>query len=374
MREVRRIDVQQLKNQRYQLEQMLAIELVAIFDRDESLIGPIRQMVKYALHQLKQMPEAPLMAAIGAEDKLTIWKNRGLSMRKIVDQVDGLSAAECSDIIRIYGAAVEELAKAGGGGAQLDTLKKQYRPALMKDFQDKDMLWDTSRYRVRGKEQTQIPEWHHHWQEDSYVHGIDFKQAGRSIEPGSSILSWSTVRKIDNAFGLPVGADISGTTADSLFFTERFARRCKIRYDPIYQLLPMATLVSARHHALLEVALTMTLNKVIAYGIGFYSSLYPAGDIENLYQHPARGKIKSMLCKYEKHDFNNHMLVYFDPEKRGMEEIQGGYLFDNEGERTQFKELATTGKEFMWRFVTFPPEPTKVRIKRMMGHYGLTAP
>ncbi len=374
MQELRRVDVQTLKNQRFQLEQMLAIELVDTFNREASLIGPLRQMVRHALDQLSQMPEKPLMQAIGAEDKLTIWEKRGLSLRNIVTHADSLSAAECSDIIRLYGAAVEELGKAGGGGGQLDTLKKTYRPGPMRDFQGKDMIWDTDRYRVRGKKQVQIPEWQHLWEEKSHVHGIDFKQAGKGVERGSSILSWSTVRKIDNAFGLPVGADISGTTADSLFFVERFARRCGIRYDPIYQLLALATLVSARHHALLEVALTMTLNKVITYSVGFYSTLYPAGDIDHLYQHPARGKIKGILNQYEKHDFNKHILVYFDPNKKGREEIHGGYLFDNGGEIAKFRDLATTDKDFMWRFVTVPPEPTKVRIKRMMGHYGLAAP
>lgn len=118
----------------------------------------------------------------------------------------------------------------------------------------------------------------------------------------------------------------------------------------------------------------MTLNKIITYSIGFYSSLYPAGNIENVYQHPARGKIKNILNKYETHGFNDHILVYFDPEKKGMEEIHGGYLFDNESEIGQFKKLATTGKDFMFLFVTFPPEPTKLRIKWMIGHYGLNAP
>lgn len=234
MRELRRIDVQTFKNKRFQLEQMLAIELVAAFDKEASLLGPLKQMVSHALGQLSQMPAEQLQNTINAEDKLTIWEKRGLSLEQIVNHTSRLSAAECSDIIRLYSAAVEELGKAEVGGKQLDTLKKQYRPNPMKDFQDKDMIWDTQRYRVRGKKQTQIPEWHSLWQNESCVHGIDFKQAGKGVESGSSILSWSTVRKIDNAFGLPVGADISGTTADSLFFIERFARRCKIRYDPIY--------------------------------------------------------------------------------------------------------------------------------------------
>jgi len=372
MRELRRIDVQALKNQRFQLEQMLAIELVATFDKEDSLIVPLRKMAKRALDDMNNMQESVVLDACKDENLLYIWQTRG-SLTHIGNEWQSLKAGECSDIIRLYGAVVEKLGKAGGGGAQLDTLKKTYRPAPMKDFQGKDMIWDTDRYRVRGKKQVQIPQWQQLWQEKAHVHGIDFKQAGKGVEEGSSILSWSTVRKIDNAFGLPIGADISGTTADSLFFIERFARRCGIEYDPIYQLLALATLVSARHHALLEVALTMTLNKVVTYSIGFYSSLYPAGDINHVYQHPARGKIKGVLNQYEKHDFNKHILVYFDPTKKGSEEILGGYLFD-EGEIERFKELAVTGKDFIWRFVTFPPDPTKVRIKRMMGHYGLIAP
>ena len=355
------LDIPGLVDKRYKLEQNLALDLIAEFDKESNgLIGPLRQMAKRALDDMQQAPQDKIDKACYAENLLYIWETRG-SLQDVTNQWQSLGAQECSDVIRLYGAAVEEL------GGQLNTLKETYRPGG-------DPIWKDGRIRSKPGPGA-IPDEHTNWQIPAVVHGIDFKQAGamkmktniplppreqgqqRFFTPTMT----STVKKIDKAFGLPVGADISGTTTDSIFFIERLARRCNIPYDPLYQLLALATLVAARHHAVIESALSLTLNKIITYKIGFYNSLLPSDS-----KHQAKAAISSVLSEHENHDWNVHILVYFDQPER----VVGGYQFEG-GEINRFKELATTSQDFMWLFNTMPPYPTKVRIERLMQMKGL---
>ncbi len=392
MKELNEQQITACVDKRFKLEQNLALDLLAEFDKEgNGLIGPLRQMAGKALEDLlsQKIPiqdlasalkssfrrKAGVWSAIGDEKLLSIWQQNGwdggiadrhkpdVALQQLQQKAHSLTASQCSDVIRLYGAVAEKWgASPGLTGGQLDTLKGQYRPGGK-------MVWGPHA-RARAKPAPgAIPAEHKQWQMPAAVHGIDFKQAGKEqIKeklPGQQrsikVTVFSTVKKIDNAFGLPLGADISGTTADSIFFIERFARRCGIKYDPIYQLLALATLVAARHHALLEVALTMTLNKIITYSIGFYSTLLPAGST-----HPAKGAIDNVFKEHENHDWNDHILAYFDQHQKRV----GGYLFEG-GEIDRFKKLATTGPDFMWLFTTMPPFPTKGRIRMMMGSKGL---
>ena len=392
MRDLNEQQISDCVDRRFKLEQNLALDLLAEFDNESNgLIGPLRQMAGKALEDLlsENIPiqdfataleslaarRGGVWSAMGDEKLLSIWQQNGwqggianrhkpnIALQQLQGKAQHLTASQCSDIIRLYGAVAEKWGAAPGlTGGQLDTLKERYRPGGK-------MVWG-AHARVRAKPaQGAIPGEHKQWQMPAAVHGIDFKQAGKGqvkeMLPDQrrsiNVTVFSTVKKVDNAFGLPLGADISGTTADSMFFVERFARRCRIKYDPIYQLLALATLVAARHHALLEVALTMTLNKIITYSIGFYSTLLPPGST-----HTARAAIDGVFKEHERHDWNEHILAYFDQHHRRV----GGYLFEG-GEIDRFKKLATTGPDFMWLFTTMPPFPTKGRIRMMMGSKGL---
>jgi hypothetical protein len=364
-----------LVDKRFKLEQNLAFDLVAEFDRESNgLIGPLKQMAKRALDDMHQEPQDVIDKACYDENLLTIWGTRG-TLQEITNQWQSLTAQECSDVIRLYGAAVEKRTEhqrengsiGANQKAQLHTLKQQYRPGG-------NPIWEDGRIRKKPGP-GEIPAWHEQWQMPGVAHGIDIRQAAAMEkrtniplpprEPGQQRFftptMTSTVKKIDKAFGLPVGADISGTTGDSIFFIERLARLCNIPYDPLYQLLALATLVAARHHAVLESALTLTLNNIITYKIGFYKSLLPSDS-----RHQAKSAIDSVLSEHDNHDWNAHILVYFDQPER----VVGGYLFFG-GEIDGFKKLATTSQDFMWLFSTMPPYPTKVRIDRLMRMKGL---
>jgi len=110
--------------------------------------------------------------------------------------------------------------------------------------------------------------------------------AGRQLK---KVAGNSNVLKLDRLFGLSELCDISGTTADSTAAMELWSPTEKVNvvhkgkqysYDApslgtSYHLLPLATMPSGAHHSILEVALTLSLNDIMSYRIGFYHTLLP---------------------------------------------------------------------------------------------------
>jgi len=172
--------------------------------------------------------------------------------------------------------------------------------------------------------------------------GIDLKQATGK----------STVRKIEDLFGLPVGADISGTTADQVYFINRFCERCEIQFDPIFYVFPLASLVRPRHHSLVEVALTLSSVDIINYHVGFYSTLLPENS-----KHASAARIGNVFKKWENHQWNNSILVYFKKDNR----IDGGWHFGAPTSDKSYRRLSGVCDHFsdfvnLWK----PPDYTQV--------------
>lgn len=158
------------------------------------------------------------------------------------------------------------------------------------------------------------------------------------------LLPGSTVRKVDIAFGLPEGADASGTTADSILVVNRvksFAEAYKalgadlFKSVPEYllQLLPLVTMVSKGHHTLFESALTLTFHNYINYIIGFYDSLLP--DASRLGGVDV-GRIETALSKATHHKDNAHLLAYYDE----VGSVYEGCVFTTDTELDNFKSFA----------------------------------
>jgi len=174
----------------------------------------------------------------------------------------------------------------------------------------------------RGLRAWQVPDLHPPKRQGKMSQrGIDIKQATGK----------STVRKIEDLFGLPVGADISGTTADQIYFINRFCERCSIQFDPIFYAFPVASLVRPRHHSLVEVGLTLSSVNIINYHIGFYSTLLSENST-----HPSAGKIGNVFKKWENHQWNNNILVYFKKDDR----IDGGWHFGAPTSDPSYRRLA----------------------------------
>jgi hypothetical protein len=173
----------------------------------------------------------------------------------------------------------------------------------------------------------------------------------------------STVGKIDRTFGLPFGADISGTTTDNLYFLTGWADISK--GDPIVMMLPLAAIVGEYHHSLLEVAAAMSLRKVISYSIGFYTTLLPSlpQGIAPLRQ---RSNVITLLQRLENDKRNQRILLHYDKNQK----IAGCFIAEDE-ELEQFKKLATIDIRLWPKFNSFPPYPGEDKVMELLAEAGL---
>jgi len=106
--------------------------------------------------------------------------------------------------------------------------------------------------------------------------------------------TWDRMYLISQLYGLPPGATISGTTTDHMFTLFHVLGTAETdksklgkqfiedvyKYMPFIILLPGVQMVRQYHHALVETAAALSLNDMISYHVGYYSSLlmpWPTG-------------------------------------------------------------------------------------------------
>jgi len=284
----------------------------------------IRHFVALACYQLVStgIDEALLNGAMQVESRLEVW-NKGVGidwvrkLRDICNNRKRLTAGDCSDLIRLFGAVIEDKALLSKFKGQVDVNKSRDS----KRVGGKEKHWGDSRARSRSGANivSMVDSPHSELGRNVMLEnrrlGLD-KFAGMSA---TRLLDRSTVKKIDFAFALPEGCDISGTTADSIFFVEHMRNfigdavlnqmtnitKADIR---TIQLLPVASMVSQAHHTLLECALTLTLNKFINYHAGYYETLIPIGgcdtNIENVFREKAQAATdKQLFIMCYRHNF-----------------------------------------------------------------------
>jgi hypothetical protein len=140
---------------------------------------------------------------------------------------------------------------------------------------------------------------------------IDEKEHVSAGRLGKGPTAMSTVGRMERMFGLldlaekSEGADISGTTADQVYFLKYFSRETNVPIDPILYLLPVATLVAPYHHSILEVALTLSFKGIIDYTAGLYDTLKP------LEQTKYMDLINDILRPMANDPRNSFMLVHY---------------------------------------------------------------
>ena len=135
------------------------------------------------------------------------------------------------------------------------------------------------------------------------------------------VMEKDTMGKMDQVFGLMPGATISGTTTDNIYFFEKFRG---LGLDPVFYMLPLATIVGGGHHSLLEVGLPLSSNGKGAYKVGLYSTLFPTGCQDQ--NRPAGVyEIENILRFAEGHPDNHLMLIYYD----SSQQPAGCYLYEN---------------------------------------------
>ncbi len=309
----------------------------------------------------------PAKSAAELKDKcLRVWRARSQ-----------WSAADCSDVSRWMGSVLEKVKDAPGFGT-LNKYEKQDKPQnpKEKDRFFKNMPDQGGRARVEtGKYQQSALERQHGALHAEIGRGaglavkIPVYDAKGRVPSGAELfrmLPSSTVRKIDLAFGLAEGGDLSGTTADSIivnrlmltFLQGALGMREQDRaMNKVLQLLPLVTMVSHGHHTLVESALTLTLSGFCDYQIGFYTSLLTGRD----HTYDAEGDILRILARVERDKNNHHILCWFDP----REMMYVGEECETAEELKMFREYATTSKKFVLYFrdgvssLVFRPELLK---------------
>jgi len=356
----------------------LAWDLRDAFNSNEELVGPLRQLASFAVDEMDDLRKG----SIEGQQLLTgRWqaevsgpKNKALikygTLSNIAQNIPTLAAEECSDVIRLYGEVVEkgalkyqETPTQPTGFvpgpkhplekyAHLDTERKGIRGGG-------DPVWKVGRQRAQG-----VPA------SPTVVH--EFIHSLRGGISCSVLREPSTVLRLDRAFGLMEAADISGTTTDTIFFFLRYAALFRSQFnqyaifagaldDPIYHLLPLATLVAGGHHSLVESALSLTINGQktgVDYRIGLYRTLMPRNS-----NHSAGAAVRTLLNLAQSNSRNRLMLVYY----RGANRIGGCYLFAKDGsERMHFERLARADTGLLASFRTMDPWPTKQQIENLI--------
>ncbi len=187
----------------------------------------------------------------------------------------------------------------------------------------------------------------------AYVMGSSIRTDEREVRGMTlwKLKDGSVTWAIDRIFGLPPGADISGTTADLMWAMEiiatiiypsntksegankvghRFGVVGFKRELELLYLLPIAAMVAHYHHTILECALTQTFNSVIKYAVGFYTTLLPSET-----DSPIAEEIRQVLEKWENHPLNFKMILFTE------ENEEWAVIFTTPKEISAFKEFAT---------------------------------
>ncbi len=339
---------------------------------------------------------------IAGEDRLQVWrlvppkfpmKPTVVDLKKIYYQRQQWTPLDCSDLIRLYATITESkkknLRKSGFVGTDVAGLQDGARIGGKPYWEEGRKRWD--------KSQGSPPE----GDKAEEAHVADgreeaIRRAKRDGEKSAGLARYklwpqSTIRKIDAVFGLPAGADISGTTADSIFFMssvedffrnlDRQTRRAlgitTLGEDlPIIQLLPLATMVSRGHHTVLEsaIVLSMTSSKdedkdwsqiyktSVDYKIGFYSSLMPTN--ADLMRDTKVCKVKHLLERYEFQGRENHILCFTNRNPSTNMISWEGYRMEPK-DIENFKTLARADRNLLIFFLG--KEPSKQNVQELIN-------
>lgn len=375
--------VKDLKEKKQRLEIDLCKDLLEIFnDQDQGLIGPLRDMVHDAIEHMVSVSrnygtsQAFTAAWIAKwqeyagvkENKLTLWDCE--STKRAHQRCKSFKAEHCGDWIRIYGEVVEDVLK-----GKDDELRTSYQKGTSDDprrtgkktYEFRKGKGDNpsqGRMRVKSDENPDIHK--------EYVKHRT--QAWRDLrkKPSAGICRWDMkendpIGKIDQVFGLTYGATISGTTTDNIYFIDKFKR---FHLNPVFYLLPAATLVSGGHHTLLEVAYPLALNELVDYRIGRYSTLkpLPLKEVALPYDQIRLAGAKTIENKLEMFDADpdNHLMLiwYRAPETPG-----GAVLMSTNQEFQDWRQIFRASKTLLATFSGLRPWPRYDDIKRILAEW-----
>jgi hypothetical protein len=350
------------------LELRLALALAEQFSHPE-LLGPLRQLAAAALTEIASIGTSTSSTLAGAVDKAIANESFILTLRvggpwqggikdtagmaRILPYVGRLTVEQCADIIRLYGSVVDSAAAVDLEYRKLAAEKTAFRAGIISTVEAQKQVWDErDRGQPFGRRRTRIDprlsSTAAYQRLRSKMYASDFQEELIALEGGikTTILDDdSTVGKLERYYGLAYGADISGTTSDALWVFERFWGK---GYDPIYMLLPVATIVGQGHHTLIEVALALSVTHRITYRIGEYTTLMPVTN------HPAAASMRQILTEFEAMPDNRPLGCWYPTPT----ELGGCYEFTPD----QFNHLKNNALRVLDQLARRPTFPTHLDI------------
>jgi len=193
--------------------------------------------------------------------------------------------------------------------------------------------------------------------------GVAANQKGSKRAKGDS-----NVLKIDRLFGLIVGCDISGTTTDTAFALETQGGDIK-GLTAAYYMLPLATIVYQNHHSLIEVALALSLNGILDYHVGWYTTLKPTSIKSTI---AALSKefagVDSLLDAAERDPRNDFFMCFYS--RSGA--LQGAYVFTLEEARKLKAANVFRGIELLRKAPGMPYAPTDSDLNALIAPAGIS--
>jgi len=358
MKEHNTLDTYKLIQGKQNTELMLAKNLINIFEID--LMDKIHVMIKESMNTLfgLRVDQAiKLKKFYSKANYPCTQQTRDMFRFGKIDQmknaVDNWGTAECGDWVRFYTEIVE-------GGIFLGQMEDELRTSYQKG--GPAGTWSKTGLRLREKLESDAL--------NSYNRKAlcrDARKFAVNSHKYAGIKAWCTrsadlTARIDEVFGLMRGATISGTTTDNIYMLEKFATSLN---DPIYYLLPIATIVGYGHHTMLEVATPLTLNGVISYSINLYTTLFPDRSTiprgANTAEDAAAIKIKSVLAYHE--SCNPLLMCYY---KGGC--LAGSFEFED---KIKWKKAMVTNDKFLKTFIRKVFFPQKEMVLGFATHLGL---
>lgn len=375
MKDYPRSVAEQFVREKQSVEVGLAFDLYEIFNKE--MLPNFRLMCQKSILKVdEQCGASPAFKAAYQNDWRKYACFHGLPFW-YADHVLGLAerwtASECGDWIRVYGEIVEKKTFFG-----VDEEKHRRDPQ-----KGPSGSWDKTEFPIGvSKQKLSQPA----YQPSNLRRRIELKalsdaQRGIYIDsstpsrelmtsmPYSGIKKWAIMAnditgKMDRVFGLLRGATISGTTTDNIYFLRRYGQVVR---DPVNFLLPVGTIVAGGHHSLIEVALPLTINGLVDYRLGCYSTLFPDRAPRGT-NDEAANIIRRVLHAWENRSENRLMLVYY----RGGS-VDGCLVCERPDEKNQWKETFKADEKLMEEFTNVPPDPSKGQIETFAMRHGLYA-
>lgn len=334
-------------------EQELAKRLYRVFNSGEA-IKKMRIVVQRAVWNMIRGPEKNAKDALNKECGLLVFKkNRGLGatipgLKYLIEDAGNLTANDCAELIRLVGDWIERGGLNQPGDQTGNLVKKEFRPK--RGPGKADIAWDKP-YRDR----------HTYFDKPKTIEERIPKMMQASFSgvsnAGSFILEekdTSSVAKIDKLFGLFAAAGISGTTSDTAAICGQWG------WDLLasgYYLMPVGVFHYNLHHTILEAALALSLNKMIDYRIGFYTTLG-----KGLVFPEELRAIETHLANAERDFRNRHFLAWY--EKR---QPVGCILFGEEEKKCLKERWALArGSQLLLRAPRLPEYPARKTVRQLI--------